>query len=117
METPQSVLVTAGDKAILECSATGTPMPQIRWLRDNQLIAMDARVMQTRNDSLVIHDVRESDRGDYTCEASNGMDSPPQRVVTLTVLGEYFVCNEAMTVCVISTSQLLLCLRKILCKF
>ena len=87
-ETPQTVLVTAGDKAILECSATGIPTPTIRWLRNNQIIAMDARVTQTRNDSLVINDVQEYDRGDYTCEASNGMDSSPQRVVSLTVLGE-----------------------------
>ena len=89
-DSPREVIATAGEKAVLECAASGNPKPQIRWMRDNQLIAIDTvHVMQWQNGTLVIDDVRETDAGNYTCEANNGMEVAPRRSVLLSVLGEY----------------------------
>jgi hypothetical protein len=100
-DTPREVTVTAGEKAILECSASGSPKPQIRWLRDNHLIAIDMEhIMQWQNGTLFIDDVKEADAGDYVCEANNGMESAPRRVVSLSVLGRMYVSldkSEVMT--------------------
>ena len=90
-DTPRQVVVTAGNKAVLQCSASGSPKPKISWLQNNQLVAIDTvHIMQLQNGTLVIEDVQESDAGNYSCEANNGMEDPPRRLVSLSVLGEYF---------------------------
>ena len=63
-----------GDTVRLNCSAGGTPLPKVRWFK-NEKRAISAAV-HVGNDliksELVIHSFRPSDAGIYTCVFHNG---------------------------------------------
>ncbi|KAB0362352.1 hypothetical protein FD754_006508, partial [Muntiacus muntjak] len=69
----------------------GYPEPQVTWHRNGQLITSGGRFLLdcgTRGTfSLLIHAVRDEDKGKYTCEATNGSGAR-QVTVELTVEGE-----------------------------
>lgn len=65
-----------GKETILECSATGKPMPEARWLRNgrelNNLIA--SHITPSSKDGvfqLIIAALNPGDEGTYICEATN----------------------------------------------
>lgn len=72
---PISQGVPLGKTYVLECEATGKPMPTPRWLKNGREITMGGRFRsETRDDGLfrlVISEVWEADTGDYSCQASN----------------------------------------------
>lgn len=69
----------------------GYPEPQVTWHRNGQPITSGGRFLLDcgirGSFSLVIHAVREEDKGKYTCEATNGSGAR-QVTVELTVEGE-----------------------------
>ncbi|OBS83629.1 hypothetical protein A6R68_22381, partial [Neotoma lepida] len=73
---PQNTEVLVGESVTLECSATGHPLPQITWTRgDRTPLPVDPRVNITPSGGLYIQNVHQSDSGEYTCFASNSVDS------------------------------------------
>lgn len=88
---PRNLCVKEGATAKFEGRVRGYPEPQVTWHRNGQTITnggrflLDCGVRGTF--SLVIHTVREEDKGKYTCEASNGSGAR-QVTVELTVEGE-----------------------------
>ena len=64
-----------GKTVVLECEATGKPIPRARWLRNGREIAeQPGRVsMEERNGVfiLTITELWEMDEGEYTCQAYN----------------------------------------------
>lgn len=67
-------IVSESDKKIeLFCIYGGSPLPEIEWLKNNELIQFEVRV-KTGNygKSLVIRRSIDADTGNYTCQASNG---------------------------------------------
>ncbi|ERE68516.1 putative peroxidasin like protein [Cricetulus griseus] len=73
---PQNTEVLVGESVTLECSATGHPLPQITWTRgDRTPLPTDPRVTITPSGGLYIQNVEQSDSGEYTCFASNSVDS------------------------------------------
>ncbi|EDL36936.1 peroxidasin homolog (Drosophila) [Mus musculus] len=73
---PQNTEVLVGESVTLECSATGHPLPQITWTRgDRTPLPIDPRVNITPSGGLYIQNVAQSDSGEYTCFASNSVDS------------------------------------------
>lgn len=69
------VLVSEGDRVILECCVTGEPIPEIRWLLNNHDIrASDHVLVSHSSDGVVkleIEKVTPDDKGVYTVKASN----------------------------------------------
>lgn len=69
------VLVSEGDKIILECCVTGEPMPEICWLLNNQEIRASDHVLLSHGEDgtvkLEIEKVTPDDKGVYTVKASN----------------------------------------------
>lgn len=58
----------------LECVAFGSPRPDIVWYKDGIKIEPDDRRISTQVGTLcrlIIKDVKEEDKGRYTCEATN----------------------------------------------
>lgn len=65
-----------GESVTLECSATGHPPPRITWTRgDRTPVPADPRVSITPSGGLYIQNVEREDSGEYTCFASNTVDS------------------------------------------
>lgn len=73
---PQNTEVLVGESVTLECSATGHPPPRITWTRgDRTPLPEDPRVSITPSGGLYIQNVQQEDSGEYTCFASNSLDS------------------------------------------
>lgn len=76
MIQPQNTEVLVGESVTLECSATGHPPPRITWTRgDRTPLPEDPRVSITPSGGLYIQNVAQGDSGEYTCFASNSVDS------------------------------------------
>jgi len=66
--------IPRGKQLILECEATGKPMPTPRWLKNGREIQMSVRIRQEVDGGvfrLIITDMQDGDDGDYTCQANN----------------------------------------------
>ncbi|KAM9324473.1 neural cell adhesion molecule L1-like protein [Gastrophryne carolinensis] len=70
---PRSSIQTVGSEIILNCSAKGTPEPEIRWRRNGILLNGDNLPdnLQMMGGVLFIHSLQQSDSAVYQCEASN----------------------------------------------
>lgn len=69
------VLISEGDKVILEATVTGEPKPEVKWLLNNQIIQANDHVKLTHDEDgnlkLEIENALPGDRGVYTVKASN----------------------------------------------
>ncbi|XP_069584102.1 peroxidasin homolog isoform X1 [Ranitomeya imitator] len=73
---PQNTEVLVGEGVTLECSATGQPQPRITWTRgDRSPIPTDPRITITPSGGLYIQEVSQEDAGEYTCFATNTVDT------------------------------------------
>ncbi|XP_067927832.1 roundabout homolog 2-like isoform X2 [Watersipora subatra] len=67
-ETPRNVTAALNQFAELQCTASGTPSPTIRWTHNKRPVLADARISINRG-NLRITDVMVTDGGEYTCWA------------------------------------------------
>ena len=83
---PEDVVEEEGRDAIFKCGATGSPTPEINWLRNNSLL-LNASLIHNRSVSyLVLRSVqKEQNSGMYHCEASNLAGRTPSKAGMLTV--------------------------------
>ncbi|XP_068604344.1 brother of CDO [Brachionichthys hirsutus] len=76
----RSIMVTKGQRLVLECVASGIPTPQVMW-------AKDGRDLHSHNNTrfllsnLLIDAVGEADSGTYACRANNGIGSSSSATV------------------------------------
>lgn len=77
----------AGHAVELPCTASGYPVPAIRWLKDGRPLPADSRWAK-RITGLTISDLRTEDSGTYICEVTNTFGSA-EATGTLTVVGEW----------------------------
>ncbi|XP_071479592.1 twitchin-like [Diadema antillarum] len=70
----QTVKGAFGEEAKFEAEITGTPQPEVRWIRNGEELFAGSRVKIRESETtytLILTDLRESDAGDIICEASN----------------------------------------------
>uniref|UniRef100_A0A672J651 Fibroblast growth factor receptor n=1 Tax=Salarias fasciatus TaxID=181472 RepID=A0A672J651_SALFA len=83
--------VPAGNTVKFRCPAAGSPMPNIRWLKNGREFRGEHRIggikLRHQHWSLVMESVVPSDRGNYTCVVENTYGSISHSYV-LDVLGE-----------------------------
>ncbi|XP_058033763.1 peroxidasin homolog isoform X3 [Ahaetulla prasina] len=73
---PQNTEVLVGESVTLECSATGHPQPRITWTKgDRTPLPNDPRITITPSGGLYIQNVEQEEGGEYTCFATNSLDS------------------------------------------
>ncbi|CAG5866189.1 unnamed protein product [Menidia menidia] len=73
---PLNTEVLVGESVTLECSATGQPQPRVSWTKgDRTPLPSDARINITPSGGLYIQNVVQEDGGQYTCFASNNVDT------------------------------------------
>jgi len=71
-----------GDKLHLECKVQSHPYAMVSWKKDNETFKKEAnRVFLDNNRTLIIYDLQFSDRGDYTCVATNNVNSTSMTVL------------------------------------
>lgn len=72
-----------GDKLHLECNVQSHPFSSVIWKKDNETLKKDAtnRVFLNENRTLIIFDLQFSDKGDYTCVATNSVNSTSMPVL------------------------------------
>ncbi|KAE9550266.1 hypothetical protein FO519_006527 [Halicephalobus sp. NKZ332] len=73
--TLQETTAKENEHLEFECQVGGSPLPDIRWLKDGKPIESDQRIKQVVDGDgkakLVIDKARIADAGKYTCEATN----------------------------------------------
>lgn len=72
-----------GDKLHLECNVVSHPLASVLWKKDNETFKNTVvnRVFMNGNRTLIIYDLQFSDRGDYTCVATNSVNSTSMTVL------------------------------------
>lgn len=86
--SPQSVTVAAGSNIILECRATGDPIPQASWLKDGQPAStVYPTVSRPGYGSLAINYTNTGDNGSYQCQFTNIMGSALSDAAVVVVNG------------------------------
>ncbi|XP_070548082.1 protein turtle homolog B-like [Ptychodera flava] len=93
---PANVTVQEDGQALFECVAEGAPSSiNYRWYKDNveieRLTNLNHRLQMLLEGSLLIHTVRPSDEGVFTCRPDNGVGVPPSASAHLTVLYPAYV--------------------------
>ncbi|XP_044733835.1 peroxidasin isoform X3 [Chrysoperla carnea] len=73
---PENLTVKTGADAHIECIASGSPIPDIKWYKNGRLITTTARIsIEPDGTRLVISHTKESDSGQYICKATNFLGS------------------------------------------
>lgn len=67
---PANLVVTESESAKFECRARGFPKPKIRWQKLDSSLPQ-SRASMSREDSLTISRVQQSDAGTYVCVAES----------------------------------------------
>ncbi|XP_029978702.1 brother of CDO [Sphaeramia orbicularis] len=70
----RSIMVTKGQRLVLECVASGIPTPQVTWAKDGQDLRSHNNTRFLLS-NLLIDAVGEGDSGTYICRADNGISS------------------------------------------
>ncbi|KAF3855800.1 hypothetical protein F7725_016523 [Dissostichus mawsoni] len=69
---PESQLSMIGSDVLIKCSASGTPPPRITWrVNGEPLQGSPAANRKVFDDTIMLHNAKESDSAVYQCEASN----------------------------------------------
>lgn len=83
-ETEPKVTVSLGAPTALFCYAYGWPKPSITWWRGDKMLPLSSQQYEQKRDySLLIHSVRLSNLGIYTCQAYNGLGKAASYSVTV----------------------------------
>lgn len=91
LHTPDQLFFTldSGGSVTLDCRADGNPLPDIVWLRNGGVVVssltgnkfevvsstLPSNDGETAVSMLTVNDLSSQDSGNYTCRASNGVDS------------------------------------------
>ena len=79
-----------GTSALLNCSARGSPEPNITWTKDSEALDFDdGRIQILENGSLLFQPVNISDVGVYHCNATNELGFDDSDAANLIVNGQY----------------------------
>lgn len=70
----RSIMVTKGQRLVLECVASGIPTPQVTWVKDGQELRSHNNTRFLLS-NLLIDAVSEGDSGTYVCRADNGISA------------------------------------------
>ena len=68
MDNPKIVV---NRTVLLECPVSGSPVPEVTWLKNAEPLTVDAATMNVAGRHLEILRARLSDTARYTCVASN----------------------------------------------
>ena len=109
VEDPKNQTVVAGFNVTLNCTAKGSPMPSITWIKNNDPLAIQSnpriKYIKTALDDkqihsqLVIEDAKKEDKGKYHCVANNTVGEKASNPAFLSIedLGETYAVYYFLT--------------------
>ncbi|KFD70456.1 hypothetical protein M514_00956 [Trichuris suis] len=75
VETLHNCDVQENETAVMKCKVIGTPLPEVRWFKENASLESSAKFELTSDVDglflLKIHNAKEEDVGEYRCEVFN----------------------------------------------
>lgn len=80
---------------MLPCKVYGHPEPIVSWFKKYSEITADSlqnsknRIIIAQNNSLIIHNVTDTDEATYSCRATSGTKAVVKEAI-VTVFGKYF---------------------------
>ncbi|KAL4660770.1 hemicentin-1-like [Arapaima gigas] len=80
MVIPKSQTFSHGADVRFDCTATGSPSPQMFWSHGKMFLTSKNRVSLSKNGTLIIRGAITEDSGNYTCLASNEAGTATQTV-------------------------------------
>ena len=69
VKPPKEVTPAIGDTVHLPCTAESDLRPILTWKKDGSTLPVGSRILQ--NNTLVLGSIKISQKGSYTCSASN----------------------------------------------
>lgn len=76
------------ETTVLECMASGSPKPELRWQKDGEEIGpTERRFFTAGNQLLIIVETREEDAGTYTCEMTNTLGAHKDSAILSVIPG------------------------------
>ena len=89
------VVVSIGDSVVLQCVASGAPLPSILWIKDGNIVVKSSHVVFAEGGQfLVIAEAKEEDSGNYACEASNSQGAVSQRTQLSVETGMWLILHR-----------------------
>jgi len=87
LNPPSEIRVqNVGDSVKLNCSASGLPLPKVKWFKDGSLISTAAHEDKDLiKSTLVIHRFKPRDAGIYTCLFENDKNGTAENSTSLSV--------------------------------
>lgn len=85
MQGPQTRVIEIGHTAVLQCKATGNPIPKIHWYRDQKRLDMNDPRYTLQDGNLQISNSQEDDKGKYECVAENSVGTEHSKAIDLYV--------------------------------
>lgn len=86
--------VSLGAPTALLCYAYGWPRPSITWWRGDKMLPLSSTQYEQKRDySLLIHSVKLSNLGIYTCQAYNGLGKAASYSITVQAIGPVHYTN------------------------
>ena len=83
---PEDITVEEGSTATFECAATGSPHPNITWMKDNAVLLNPYLIENESISYLVLRSAtKKQHSGKYRCEATNLAGKTPSEAGKLTV--------------------------------
>lgn len=93
LEPAESISVTAGDSATLECTISGSPDLKVKWFKDGKEMISGRKYKMTLKDNIATMKILTAEKGDtsdYKMEVSNKVGKD-QCTCSVTVLGQFLL--------------------------
>ena len=71
-------VVAKGSSSEIECSASGFPIPEVSWYKDN--VRVKNQVSESGRSTLVLKDMDHNHAGLYACRAVNTIDGKMYKI-------------------------------------
>ena len=98
IEPAESISVSAGDSATLECTFSGSPELKVKWFKDGKEMISGRKYKMTLKDKVATMKILTAEKGDtseYKMEVSNKVGKD-QCTCSVTVLGQFWVSAISM---------------------